>query len=125
MWRTVSNIQKTLAFLLVSFVVAVPAIDVRAETASTPAGFFKVTCLGNSDTIVSIPFTRPEAAFALVQSIAGSVVTVSGTPDWLVDQFVYASGTQSNTYYLRFTSGGKAWFSDITCEELGPPAETQ
>ena len=87
--------------------IAVPAIDVRAEAASVPAGFYKLDCLGNSDTIVSIPFTRPEAAFAVVQSIAGSAVTVSGAPGWLVNQFVYASGTQSNTYYLRFTSGAK------------------
>ena len=107
MRRTTSHVCETLAFLLMALIIAVPAIDAGAEPASAPAGFYKLDLLGNSDTIVSIPFTRPEAAFALVQSIAGSVVTVSGAPGWSVDQFVYASGTQSNTYYLRFLSSAK------------------
>ncbi len=83
------------------------SLDARAEPASAPAGFYKVDCLGNSDTIVSIPFTRPEAAFALVQSVAENVVTVQNTPGWTAGQFVHAAGTQTNTYYLRFLSGAK------------------
>ncbi len=107
MRRTASHVYEALAFLLMALIIAVPAIDAGAEPASAPAGFYRLDCLGNSDTVVSIPFTRPEAAFALVQAIAGNVVTVSGTPGWLVDQFVYVSGTQSNTYYLRFLSSAK------------------
>jgi len=99
--------RETLALLLVIFAIAVTAFDGRAEAASTPAGFYKLDCLGNSDTIVSIPFSRPETNSSLVQSIAGNVITVSGTPGWLVNQFVYVSGTQSNTYYLRFLSSAK------------------
>ena len=95
------------AFLLVTFVVAVTVIEAGAETPSTPAGFYRLDCLGNSDTIVSIPFSRPETNFSHVQSIAGSTITVSETPGWLSNQFVYASGTQSNTYYLRFLTSTK------------------
>lgn len=106
MKRTSSEVFARLALpLALSLVCA--SLDARAEPASAPAGFYKVDCLGNSDTIVSIPFTRPEAAFALVQSVADNVVTVQNTPGWTDGQFVYAAGTQTNTYYLRFLSGAK------------------
>jgi uncharacterized protein (TIGR02597 family) len=32
-------------------------------------------------------------------------VTVSDSPNWTANQFVYSSGLQSNTYYARFISG--------------------
>ena len=105
--RATINVRGTLAFFLVTLMTGLAAIEAGAEPASAPAGFYRVDCLGNSDTIVSIPFTQPEAAFALVESVAGSVVTVMGTPGWLVDQFVYVSGTQSNSYYARLLSGQK------------------
>jgi len=107
MGRDYKSLRQTLALLLVTLVMGAAAFDARGEAASTPAGFYKLDCLGNSDTIVSIPFTRPETNSSLVQSIAGSEVTVAGMPGWLVDQFVYVSGTQSNTYYLRFLTGAK------------------
>ena len=101
------NVHEKLALLLVPLVIGVATLDVRAETASTPAGFYRLDCLGNSDTIISIPFSRPETGFAHVQSIAGSTVTVKGTPGWSENQFVYAFGSQSNTYYLRLLAGAK------------------
>ena len=102
-----TNVRGTLALRLVPLVLGVAALALRAETVSTPAGFYRLDCLGNSDTIVSIPFSRPPTNSSRVESIAGSAVTVSGTPGWLVNQFVYVSGTQTNTYYLRFLSGVK------------------
>ena len=105
--RATIKVRGTLAFFLVALMTGLPAIEAGAEPDSAPTGFYRVACMGNSDTIVSIPFTQPEAAFALVESVAGSVVTVMGTPSWLVDQFVYVSGTQSNTYYVRLLSGAK------------------
>ncbi len=112
MRRATISYHGSLAFLLVTLMAALPAMDTRAESSSVPAGFYRVDLPGNSDTIVSIPFTRPEAAFALVESIAvesvtNAMVTVQGSPGWLVDQFAYAPGTQSNTYYLRFLSSAK------------------
>jgi uncharacterized protein (TIGR02597 family) len=52
-----------------------------------------------------MPFVRPSAASLLVQSVSGNVVSVTPSPSWTANQFVYASGTQSNSYYARFTSG--------------------
>ncbi len=77
------------------------------EVVSDPAGFYKLTFLGNSDTIVSIPFARPAATFGVINSTSGNVVQVQGVPNWTSNQFVYAAGVQSNTYYLRFESGAK------------------
>ena len=105
--RALTNVRGTLALRLVPLVLGVATLDVRAETPSAPAGFYRLDCLGNSDTIVSIPFSRPATNSSRVESIAGGVITVSGTPGWLVNQFVYVSGTQSNTYYLRLLSGAK------------------
>jgi uncharacterized protein (TIGR02597 family) len=79
----------------------------RADVASDPAGFYQLTLLGNSDTLVSIPFSRPAAATALVGSISSNVVTVQGLPGWTQNQFVYAASTQTNTYYLRILSGAR------------------
>ena len=68
-------------------------------------GYYKLTLLGNSDTIVSIPFARLPAATVQVASAASNVVQFQGSPGWTPGQFVYASGTQSNTYYVRIESG--------------------
>ncbi|MGZ5545753.1 MAG: TIGR02597 family protein, partial [Limisphaerales bacterium] len=75
---------------------------------SDPIGFVQLNLLGNSDSYVSVPFLRPAAATALVNSISSNVVTVTQQypATWTANQFVYSAGTQSNTYYLRFTSGG-------------------
>ena len=72
---------------------------------SGPAGFLKIQLLGNSDSFVSVPFTRAGATSVTVASVFGNVVSVNETSNWPANQFVYASGTQSNTYYARFTSG--------------------
>jgi uncharacterized protein (TIGR02597 family) len=68
-------------------------------------GFLRLTLLGNSDNILSIPFGRAPAISLLVGSTSGNVITVSSAPGWTANQFVYTSGTQSNTYFVRFTSG--------------------
>jgi|ERR1051325_465032 uncharacterized protein (TIGR02597 family) len=88
--------------------VALGAVDTApllAEVASDPAGFCKLTFLGNSDTIVSLPFARPAACSGSVLATSGNVIQALGAPNWLPNQFVYAAGVQSNTYYLRFDSG--------------------
>ncbi|MGZ5505023.1 MAG: TIGR02597 family protein, partial [Limisphaerales bacterium] len=77
----------------------------RAGRASDVGGFVTVDLLGNSDSYVSHAFVRPASAVTLVGSIAGNIITVSDAPNWIANQFVYASGSQSNNYYVRFTSG--------------------
>lgn len=76
-----------------------------SEGVTDIAGYMSFSLLGNSDNYLSMPFVRPSAAALLVQSVDGNVVTVTPSPGWTANQFVYASGTQSNTYYARFTSG--------------------
>ena len=72
-----------------------------AQTVATdPVGFTTVSCLGNSDTFVSIPFTRPaEYVGAIASGPLPEYDSVSGTP-WTVNQFVYAAGTQPKRYYV-------------------------
>jgi len=43
----------------------------------------------------------------MVDSVADNKVLARGTLNWISNQFVYASGLQSNTYYIRFESGTK------------------
>ncbi|HOW67930.1 MAG TPA: TIGR02597 family protein [Candidatus Paceibacterota bacterium] len=80
------------------------------EVASNPAGFFRITLLGNSDTIVSLPYLRPAAASGLVASVSGNVLTVSGSTSWTASQFVYQPGVQANTYFMTVLSGAKEGF---------------
>lgn len=86
------------------------ALPLQAQSATTnPMGFMKLGAydtggnylglLANSDTLISIPFTRPPDYTGAVSSITGNVVTVSGTPGWTANQFVYAGSTQPKTYY--------------------------
>lgn len=85
------------------------------EIVSGIFGFNNVTLLGNSDTIVSIPFARMSAADLTVASYSGSQVTIQDSVSWTAGQFVYSSGVQSNTYYLRFNSGAlEGRYYDIT-----------
>ena len=76
------------------------------QRASDIAGFINLSLLGSSDNFISLPFVRPSASLQLVSSVTGSNIVVAGLPGWTPNQFVYSSGTQSNTYYVRFTSGG-------------------
>jgi uncharacterized protein (TIGR02597 family) len=84
--------------------------------AQTPLGFCKLGAydssgnylglLANSDTLVSIPFTRPPAFTGTIQSVSNNVITVNGSPNWGGNQFVYAAGTQANTYYALIGPSG-------------------
>jgi uncharacterized protein (TIGR02597 family) len=65
-----------------------------------PVGVTNTSLLANSDSEVSIPFTRPSVYVGQVGSISGSTITLAGTsPGWTASQYVYAAGAQSNTYY--------------------------
>jgi uncharacterized protein (TIGR02597 family) len=64
-----------------------------------PVGFHATSALSNSDTMLSIPFTRPPEATASIQAASGYLITVSGTPGWSANQFVYVAGIQPKTYY--------------------------
>lgn len=68
------------------------------------SGFNRVTLLGNSDTFVSVPFARPEAAAGLVQTVSGNRITLKGVPGWQAGQFVFG-GAVTDTFYALVTSG--------------------
>ena len=82
-----------------------PRLASAVELVSDPVGYYKLALLGNSDNYVSIPFSRPVFYPGQVASVSGNVVTLQGTPGWTAGQLVYVSGSQSNTYYVRFDSG--------------------
>lgn len=94
--------------VLMAALVALVETSLPGQTVNTePSGFYQITCQGNSDTIVSIPFTRPIAASGLVQTASGNSLQASGSPGWAASQFVYAAGSQTNTYYVLMRSGTK------------------
>ncbi|MBM3257407.1 MAG: TIGR02597 family protein [Candidatus Liptonbacteria bacterium] len=80
------------------------------DVLSKLSGSFNQRLFGNSETRVSIPFARPDAAAGLVVSVANNVVTIKGAPAWTLGQWVFASDTQTNTYYLSIRSGAKEGF---------------
>jgi uncharacterized protein (TIGR02597 family) len=69
-------------------------------------GFTTTSCLGNSDTYLGIPFTRPPEFTGTVQSGNANTLTINGTPGWTNNQFVYAAGTQPKHYYVLVGNGG-------------------
>jgi uncharacterized protein (TIGR02597 family) len=73
-----------------------------------PVGFTTTTLLANSDTMISIPFTRPPEFTGAVESIAGNEIRVSGAPGWATNQFVYAVATQPKTYFVLIGGGATA-----------------
>jgi uncharacterized protein (TIGR02597 family) len=72
---------------------------------SEPVGFTTTSLLSNSDTLISIPFTRLPEFTGAVQTVTGNVITVAGTPGWITNQFVYAVGLQSKTYFVLIGEG--------------------
>jgi uncharacterized protein (TIGR02597 family) len=68
-------------------------------------GFTSINCLSNSDTFVSLPFTRLPEFVGTVQSVSGNSIVVNGTP-WTAGQFVYATGTQPKRYYALIGPAG-------------------
>lgn len=87
---------------------ALASISVADSVVTEPAGFTTTSCLSNSDTLVTIPFTRPQAFVGSVVSVAGGTVTVSGSPGWATNQYVYALGSQPNHYYALIGSASTA-----------------
>jgi uncharacterized protein (TIGR02597 family) len=77
----------------------------QAQTYTAPlVGFNAQTCLANSDTLVSVPFSRPPDFVGAISAVSSSTLTISGTTGWQDGQYVYgtaltAGGTQHNTYY--------------------------
>src|ERR1700716_2602320 len=78
----------------------------QVTAASDPVGFTTTSLLGESDTLISIPFARPPEFTGAIQSVAGSTITAAGTPGWTANQFVYVAGSQPKHYYALIGGGG-------------------
>ena len=102
-------------FLLV-FTLGVASLSAAfGQVQTDPVGFLQpfnstagqINLLANSDTLVSIPFTRPPEFTGAIASVSGNVITVSGSPGWNVSpqQWVYAQGTQPKHYYALIGPG--------------------
>jgi uncharacterized protein (TIGR02597 family) len=108
-WTTIGSSVAAAKSIFLSDTPAVPQRFYRLISGTTigaPVGFLNLSLLGNSDNYISLPFARPGAITTSVASVSANVITPGGSPNWQPGQFVYASGTQSNTYYARFASGG-------------------
>ena len=79
--------------------------EYQAGTNPTPVQLRQIHLLGNSDTLVSMPVYRPAAALCSVVSSSGNSIEVSGAGSWGANQWLYAAGTQPNTYYVLILSG--------------------
>ncbi len=69
------------------------------SVATDPVGFTTTPCPGNSDTYISVPFTRPPEFVGATASATVNTITVSGSP-WTANQFVYVAGSQPKTYFV-------------------------
>lgn len=97
---------KLLAACLAS--AAILALPVKAQNVTTdPVGAITLTLKGASDTHLSLPFQRSVALETQVSSISGNVITIAASANVTGNQFVYVANTQTNTYYLQFTSGNR------------------
>jgi uncharacterized protein (TIGR02597 family) len=71
-----------------------------AQTAVTdPVGFTTTSLQTNSDSFVSIPFTRVPEFVGAISSASGGTITVIGNP-WSASQFKYVQGSQPKHYYV-------------------------
>jgi uncharacterized protein (TIGR02597 family) len=129
--------------LTASFLTCIHSGFAQTPLASDPVGLTTISCLSNSDTLISPPFTRPPEFTGSIQSISGNVITVSGTPVWTNNQFIYAGGTQPKHYYALIgpsstadpkeghtyavtANGSNTLTVDVTHDSLtGIPADTQ
>ncbi len=75
---------------------------------SEPVGLCRLTLPGSSDTLLSIPFLRPAGDLGAVVAVSNNTVQVQGPANWLAGQWAYASGSQSNTYFMLIRSGAVA-----------------
>ena len=80
--KTIRFISQLAALLLIA-----PAMHAQVVGPGY-SGINRITLPGLSDTILSTPFARPDAAAGLALSFAGNVITFQGSPGWTANQFV-------------------------------------
>ncbi len=77
------------------------------SVATEPVGFTTTPAGSNSDSYLSVPFTRPPEFIGPVANASGNTIAVSGSL-WTPNQFVYAPGSQRNHYFALIGNGGSS-----------------
>ena len=93
------------------YLLAILTAAAQTSVPTDPVGFATTSCLANSDTYVSIPFTRSPEFTGTIQSVSSNpanTLTVNGAPGWGSNQFVYTPGTQPNHYYILLGNSGSS-----------------
>jgi uncharacterized protein (TIGR02597 family) len=81
--------------------------NVSGAVAYSPvAGFIRMPLLPDTDTMVSAPLFRPAAFSGTVLSYDRNSVRLRNAA-WTQNQFVYAAGSQTNTYFLLIRGGAR------------------
>jgi len=101
------------------------------DACSEPTGSLSITLLTNSDTYVSIPYTRAPLFCGTVQSASGNSVTVQGSPGWIAGQrsqqttnhyfpnyVVPTSGAKEGAHYTITNDSSDTFFVVDACEDL-------
>ena len=104
--KSLQLIPRTLALALV--LGALWSARASTTAATAPVGFVALPALANSDTRVSVPLARASVYQDAVASVAGTVLTVTGTPGWTTNQFVQSLPSQPDSYYVQFKTGSAA-----------------
>lgn len=84
---------------LALFLVASPSLTQAQEVTTDPVGFYKLACVSNADTLVSVPFTRTPEYRGLVASKSGNSMIISNNPGWTTNQWVHNPAVGVSNYY--------------------------
>ena len=98
----ISSPATVLGALSLILLPAVQGIGQTATATTDPVGYAQTACLANTDTKLSLPFSRPAEFVGAIGSISSSTIAVASTPNWATNQYVYGSSTEndaSKTYY--------------------------
>ncbi len=89
--------------------ILLPGFNAAAQTtvATDPVGFASIALQANSDTLVSLPFTRPVEYTGPISSVSTTTtggattttITLASSTSFTQNQFAYVASSQPKTYY--------------------------
>jgi uncharacterized protein (TIGR02597 family) len=91
------NLRPVIAAACLSCALNVISLPAQVSVATDPVGFTTTTLLGGSDSLVSIPFTRPPEFIGAIASASVNTITLASS-SLTPSQFLYG-GAQHNHYY--------------------------
>jgi len=76
--------------------------------ATDPVGYVTLTVEAYSDAVVSPVMARPASFVGTISSVDDEdTITLSGTPNFTVDEFAPSDSSGNNSFYVQFTSGDR------------------